>query len=132
MSDHLGYGATDDRTMPAVTYGLYLLTIPTGGLTALVGIILAHVQQGSAGPVMRSHYTLLIRTFWIGLVISVLNALFMGVAMVFSLILIGLPFLLLSWLVFGVIGAWFYLRCIVGVIYLARGEAYPRPYALLA
>jgi uncharacterized membrane protein len=31
------------------------------------------------------------------------------------------------------IGAlWFGLRCVIGLVYLSRGEAYPRPYAILA
>ena len=131
MTDHLGYSATEDRTMPAVTYGLYLLAFATG-ITAIIGLIIAYASQGSAGPVARSHYTFLIRTFWIGLVTCVLAGILFGVGAVLSIILIGFPIMGLAWLVLALAGVWWAIRCIVGVIYLARGEAYPRPYALLA
>jgi len=135
MAD-LGYGTTEDRTMPAVVYALYLLAFATGGLTAIVGIIIAHVQQGVAGPVMRSHYTFLIRTFWLGLVLAVLGGvvggILFGLGALLTVILIGFPIMALAGLIWAAAAVWFAVRCIVGVVYLARGEAYPRPYALLA
>ena len=47
MTDRLSYGATEDRTMPAVTYALYLLAMCTG-FTAIIGVILAYANQGAA------------------------------------------------------------------------------------
>jgi len=35
-------------------------------------------------------------------------------------------------LILALVGVWFAIRCIVGVIYLARDEAYPRPYTWMA
>ena len=130
MTDNLDYA--EDKTMPAVTYALYLLGFATGGITTIVGIILAHVQQGTAGPAMRTHYTFLIRTFWIGVVVSILAGLLMAVGIPLSFVLIGIPLVIVSWLIFALVGVWFAVRCIVGLVYLSRGEAYPRPYATLA
>ena len=31
----------------------------------------------------------------------------------------------------GVVGVWFAVRCIVGLVYLSQGEAYPRPNSWL-
>lgn len=136
MTDRLGYGAAEDRTMPAVTYALYLLAFATGGVTAVIGIVIAHVQQGGAGPVMRTHYTFLIRTFWIGLLLAILGGLVGGILFalgaVLAIILIGFPIMALAGLVWMLAAVWFAVRCIVGLVYLSRGEAYPRPYALLA
>ena len=53
MTDHLDYSATEDRTMPAVVYALYFLAFATG-FTAIIGVVLAYVNQNSAGPLMRS------------------------------------------------------------------------------
>ena len=129
------YSATEDRTMPAICYALYLLTYATG-LTAIIGVIIAHVQQSTAGPVMRTHYTFLIRTFWIGLVLAVLGGIVGGILFaigaVLSVILIGFPIMALAGLIWALAAVWFGVRCIVGLVYLSRGEAYPRPYALLA
>jgi uncharacterized membrane protein len=125
------YSATEDRTMPAVCYALYLLAFATG-LTAIIGLIIAYAQQGSAGPVMRTHYTFLIRTFWIGLIAMIAAGVAFGVGAILSVILIGIPIMALAGLVCAVAGIWYGVRCIVGLVYLSRGDAYPRPYALLA
>lgn len=132
MSEYGGYSTTEDRTMPAICYALYLLGFATGGLTTIVGVILAHVQQSTAGPDMRSHYTLLIRTFWIGLAVAVAGAVVMGVGAILAFILIGFPIMALAGIIWAVATIWFVVRCIVGLVYLSRGEAYPRPYAALA
>lgn len=131
MTDRLGYGTVEDRTMPAIVYGLYLLAFATG-VTALIGLVLAYAQQGQAGARMRSHYTFLIRTFWISIFWWIVGGALCLFGGVFSVILIGLPFLAIGVLILAVIGVWWALRCIVGVIYLARDEPHPRPYTWLA
>ena len=135
MSEHVGYSATEDRTLPAVCYALYLLAFATG-ITAVIGLIIAYAQRNSAGPVMSTHYTFLIRTFWIGLVLAVVGGVVGGVLFaigaILSVILIGIPIMALAGLVWAVAAVWFGVRCIVGLVYLSRGEAYPRPYAVLA
>ncbi|WP_374470283.1 DUF4870 family protein [Phenylobacterium sp.] len=131
MTDRLEYGATEDRTMPAIVYALYLLAFATG-VTVIVGLILAYAQQGSAGPKLRTHYTFLIRTFWMGIAWCVAGGLLFVVGLPLSFVLVGIPLLMLSWAIWALVGIWYAIRCIVGVIYLARDEAYPRPYAWLA
>jgi uncharacterized membrane protein len=123
--------ATDERTLPAVTYGLYLLAYATG-ITAIVGLVIAYAQRASAGPVARTHYTYLIRTFWLGVAIMVATGLMFGIGAILSIILIGIPIMGLAGLV-GALGAvWYGVRCVIGLVYLSRGEAHPRPYAVLA
>jgi uncharacterized membrane protein len=131
LTDRLGYGAVDDRTMPAVVYGLYLLAFATG-VTAIVGVILAYVNRDAASPKMRTHYVFLIRTFWMALGWCVLGLLLFAVGLPLSVVLIGLPLLALSWVIWALVGVWYAVRLVIGVIYLARDEPYPRPYSLLA
>jgi uncharacterized membrane protein len=54
------------------------------------------------------------------------------VGAVLSIVLIGIPILLAAGLAGCVIGVWFVVRCIVGLVHVSRGDAYPRPEALLA
>ena len=135
MTEHVSYGATEDKTLPAVCYALYLLAFATG-ITAVIGLVIAYAQRHAAGPAMESHYTFLIRTFWIGLVLALVGAVVGGVlfaiGMVLSVVLIGFPIMALAGLVWGATAVWFGIRCVVGLVYLSRGEAYPRPYAVLA
>ena len=72
MTDQVGYSTSEDRTMPAICYGLYLLAFATG-ITAIIGVIIAYAQRSTAGPAMHSHYTFLIRTFWLGIVFAIVG-----------------------------------------------------------
>jgi uncharacterized membrane protein len=135
MTDQVGYSTSEDRTMPAICYGLYLLAFATG-ITAIIGVIIAYAQRSTAGPDMHSHYTFLIRTFWLGIVFAIVGgiagAVLMAIGAVLTVILIGFPIMAIAGLIWGVTAVWFGLRCILGLVYLSRGEAYPRPYAVLA
>lgn len=132
MTDHVGYSTSEDRTMPAVCYALYLLGFATAGLTSVAGVIIAYAQRGVTGPEMGSHYTFLIRTFWIGLIWCAAAGMVLGVGIPLSFILIGIPLLVLAKLMFAIGAVWYGVRCVLGLIYLSRGQGYPRPYALLA
>ena len=130
MTHRLDYAAHEDRTMPGVVYALYLVGL-ANGLTILIGLVLAYANRGGAGARMRTHYTFLIRTFWLWFVWALIAGALILWGGLFSLILVGLPFFALGWLIFGMVHIWFALRSIVGVIYLARDEPYPRPHSWL-
>lgn len=119
--------ATEDRTLPAVVYGLYLLGLATGGATALLGLIIAYVNRKDARAIPETHYTFLINTFWMTFGWCLIGGLLILFGFPLSFVLVGLPFLALGWAIVGLVGLWYAVRAIVGVIYLARGEAYPRP-----
>jgi uncharacterized membrane protein len=44
------------------------------GITALIGVIIAHIRFPDATLLLRSHYQFQIRTFWIGLLYVVVGA----------------------------------------------------------
>jgi len=56
-----------------------------------------------------------------------------GLVMTVTLILapIGIPLMIIGWGGAGLVGVWFYVRCVVGIIYLVQDEPYPRPEAWL-
>jgi uncharacterized membrane protein len=132
MSDYSGYSAADDRTLPAVSYGLYFLGFATAGLTSVIGVILAYAQRATASERAWSHYTFLIRTFWLGFVWMFAAAMLLAVGIPLSFVLIGIPLVLLSKAMFALGAIWYGLRLVLGVIHLSRDEGYPRPYAVLA
>lgn len=101
--------AVSTQNMAMIVYVLYLVSYVVG-LTALVGIILAHVNAGSEkDPVVKSHYSYQIRTFWWGLLWLVIGS-------ITIFILIGY-LILLFWFV------WTLYRCIKGLSALNRNEA---------
>jgi uncharacterized membrane protein len=128
MSDRPMDTAAEDRTLPAVIYGLYLLGV-VNGLTAIIGLVLALANRGRAGERMRTHYTFLIRTCWLWLAWMIIGIVLIAVGAPLSLVLIGIPLFMLGWAIVGLMEAWFIARSVIGVIYLARDEPYPRPYS---
>ena len=103
----------DDKTMPLVVYALYLLGLLSVGATAVVGVILAYVSKAAAPEWMQSHYVFQIRTFWLWLLFTVIGG-------VLSVVGIGFVILAAVWV-------WTAVRCILGLSWLLKGQAYPTP-----
>ncbi len=95
-----------------VIYILYLASFVVG-ITAIAGIVIAYINRGKAGGWVESHYTYLIRTFWIGLLYGFISVILMFV-------LIGILLALAT-------AVWFIARCVIGLQALGRGEPIKNP-----
>ena len=93
-------------------YILYLASL-IFGLTAIIGIVMAYINRAEGPSWVDSHYRFQIRTFWIGLVFSV-------IAMVTMPVFLG--YFILLFLLF-----WWIIRCARGMMYLSRGQAHADP-----
>ncbi|MEM7215011.1 MAG: DUF4013 domain-containing protein [Pseudomonadota bacterium] len=99
-----------------LNYVLYLVgfIIP---LVPIVGLVFAYMARGKAGADADSHYTYQIRTFWIGLVASL-------IAFILAFVLIG--FLLLA-----AIAIWFVVRCVKGLMAASNNKPIADPQTYL-
>ena len=100
------------RETAMVAYVL-LIASPIFFVTGIIGIVIAYVYRDEAPEWLQSHYTLIIRTFWISLLVGAISA-----PLVFFII--GYLILLL-WLI------WFLVRCVRGIRLLNLGRPYPAP-----
>ena len=123
--------AHEDKVLPAVVYGLYLLSIPSAWVAVLIGLVLAYANREHAGPRMATHYQFLIRTFWKSIWWAVIGVVLVVGGGIFSVLLIGIPFLIAGCLILAAVHIWFYVRIAVGLIHLVQDQAYPRPDAWL-
>src|SRR5690349_1370557 len=96
-----------------VVYILYLVSYAVGGITAVIGVIIAHIQVGEADPVLASHYRFQIRTFWIGMIYFVVGCLL-------AIVLVG--FLVLLWWFI-----WSLVRNIKGLLALNENRPIANP-----
>lgn len=93
-------------------YILYLVAFVIG-ITMLVGVVMAYLNRGQASGWAQSHYTYLIRTFWIGLLYAIASVLL-------SFILIGFVTAVLT-------AIWVIVRCVKGLQLVGRREPVPNP-----
>lgn len=98
--------------MAQIIYILYLASFVIG-LTGIVGVIMAYVNKGDAPAWIQSHYQYQIRTFWIGMLLTVISIATMIIAVGY--------FLLLA------MAVWFIIRCVVGLKHLGKKNSIPDP-----
>jgi len=84
--------SNDERLLVLLSYGLFLIA-PAGGLTALIGVIIAHVRLAHAlGSIHESHYRNQIRVFWTMLIVALAMMFVFTMGMGFSLFSLMWPF----------------------------------------
>lgn len=99
-------------TNAQVIYFLYLACFVVG-ITAIIGVIMAYMNRGKASGFVETHYTFLIRTFWIGLAYALLSAVLI-VAAIGVLLMIA-------------VAIWIIARCLIGLQALQRNEPIKNP-----
>ena len=102
----------DDRGIAFAVYILYFLGYVTG-ITTLIGVMIAYLQNRSCSSELRSHFTFQVRTFWIGLL-----SLFVGGILLY----IGIGVLVLLG---GLL--WSLIRNVKGILALNRNEPIINP-----
>lgn len=106
----------DGRAGAAVVWLLYLLAIPSANLFAVVGVIAAYVMREGNTGWARTHYDAQIRLFWSVIVWFIILTAVIIVSVPFSLILIGIPFLVAAGVAMLVLAIWFVVRSVVGLV----------------
>jgi uncharacterized membrane protein len=101
-----------DDVFAVVVYLLYCVGYFTG-ISALIGVIIAHVKVDDTDPVLRSHYRFQIRTFWIGL-------LYLAIGIPLCVLLIGFP-LLAWWFI------WSLVRIVKGILLVTEHKPIANP-----
>ncbi|MBS0360921.1 MAG: hypothetical protein JSR98_06045 [Proteobacteria bacterium] len=117
----------EDRAMPAIVYGLYILGL-FHGLTLIIGLVMAYALRGGAGPANASHYDYQIRTFWTALVGMLAGCAILAVGGILTVILIGFPIMFVGGAVCFLSWLWAMVRCIIGAVRLAEGRPIDQPY----
>lgn len=105
-----------DFNHPTIISLCYLSSLILG-FTGIVGIVLAYVWRDQAQGWEQSHFTYLIRTFWIGLVGSIIS-------FVLMIVLIG-------FLTGIAVAVWVIVRSVMSLVKAQKQEPMPDPETLL-
>ena len=108
-----GRPIVSNSQLALVVYILYLVSYAVSGITAVVGVIIAHIQVNEADPIQATHYQFQIRTFWIGLM-------YMVIGCILAFVLVG--FLVLLWWFI-----WTLVRNIKGLLALNENRPIANP-----
>ena len=90
-----------------LVYFLYLLSFVVG-FSGLIGLVFAYMNRSGRDALLDSHYTYQIRTFWIGMLYSIICVV---------LAIIGIGFLLMF-----AVAIWAIVRCIKGLQAISKKE----------
>jgi uncharacterized membrane protein len=102
------------RQVAMLVYGLYLASFVMPPLI-IGGLVLAYMNRETAPGGLQSHFTSQVRAFWLYLAYLVVSILLCAVLIGFLLI-------------FATMG-WFITRQVLGLGWLLKREAHPRPLA---
>lgn len=123
MSQELVYerGVEDAKQFARILYVAHALTfIFSAGMLSILVLIVNYVKRpDTAGTIVYSHHTWMIRSFWW---YAIWFALATAIFFTLGLILIGLP---IAWAIWGIAWIWMAYRIIRGFLDLNNNRAMP-------
>jgi uncharacterized membrane protein len=111
------------RSTAFIVYVLYLLSIPSFAILALIGVIVALSGRDGAGPIARSHLDDQVRIWFVAFWWTVALALIALVGVVLTFVLIGFPILWLVGILCFVVMLWFTIKSLLGLLALLDNRA---------
>ena len=111
------------RASAIATYLLYLLSIPSAGVLALIGVIVAYASRDGAGPFARAHLEQAIHIWWAAFAWGVACILGFIIGGALTIVLIGFPVIWLFALIGFIVMVWFSVKSLLGLLALLDGRA---------
>lgn len=106
------------RSTALIVYVLYLLSIPSAAVFALIGFIIALLGRDGAGPLARAHLDDQVRIWWIAFWWGAALLVMCGIGILLTVILIGIPILWLAGLIALIVMIWFTVKGLLGLLKL--------------
>jgi uncharacterized membrane protein len=100
------------------TWVLYILSIPSANVLVLVGVVVAYAQRRTATGVAAQHIEAQLQLFWSVFWWTAALWFLVLVSAIFSVLLIGIPFFFLFLLLLFLIGVWFTVKSVFGLLAL--------------
>ncbi len=110
--------ASEGKPAALIAWGLYILSIPSANILVLVGLVVAYAARGSATGVARQHMDAQIALFWSVFWWTIALWILIAISMALSIVLIGIPFLLLFWALWFLLSVWFTVKSVIGLLNL--------------
>ena len=105
-----------------IAWALFILSIPSANVLVLVGLVVSYVTRGTATGVARQHIDAQIALFWSVFWWTIAAWVGIAISAVASLVLIGIPFLLLFLLAWFLLSVWFTIKSVIGLLNLLNDK----------
>lgn len=105
------------------TWILYALAPLTGGLSAVVGVIVACTQKARSSGLARAHFEAQIPLFRSALIWTALFTVAWWISLALTTVFIGIPLIFLFWAAMLLLGVWFTVKSVLGALALSGGRA---------
>lgn len=116
-------GQTSEGKVGAlISWALFILSIPSANVLVLIGLVVSYVTRGTATGVARQHIDAQIRLFWSVFWWTIAAWVGIFVSALASVVLIGIPFLLLFLLVWFLLSVWFTVKSVIGLLNLLNDK----------
>lgn len=122
MTAHPSPAREPGRSAAFIVYLLYLLSIPSAAVFALIGFIVALVSRNDAGPLARTHLDDQIRIWFIAFWWAVGLAILWGVGLLLTIVLIGFPIIWIVGAIGFIVMIWFTIKSFLGLLALLDGR----------
>ncbi|MBX9614976.1 MAG: hypothetical protein K2X25_05235 [Caulobacteraceae bacterium] len=109
---------SEGKPAALVAWGLFILSIPSANVLVLVGLVIAYAARASATGLARQHIDAQIALFWSVFWWTIALWVLIAISAVASIILIGIPFLLLFGALWFLLSVWFTVKSILGILNL--------------
>ncbi|MDO1558172.1 hypothetical protein Q0812_01845 [Brevundimonas sp. 2R-24] len=113
----------EERPLATVVWLLYLLAIPSVNVLAVVGVILAYTQRNRATGWVRTHLDAQVALFWKCLIWMIALTILIALSAIFSVILIGIPFLIVFAIAWVILHVYFTVVSLLGLLRIVQGRA---------
>jgi uncharacterized membrane protein len=114
--------AEPGRATALAVYVLYLLSIPSVAIFALVGVIIALTGREGAGPLSRSHLEFQIDIWMTAFWVTIGLALLAVIGAVLTVVLVGFPILWIVGLLALALMIWFTVMSLLGLLALIENR----------
>ena len=105
-----------------IAWALFILSIPSANVLVLIGLVVSYVSRGTATGVARQHIDAQIALFWSVFWWTIAAWVGIFVSALASLVLIGIPFLLLFLLLWFLLSVWFTIKSVIALLTLLNDK----------
>lgn len=113
---------SEGKPAALIAWALYILSIPSANILVIIGLVVAYAARDSSTGVARNHIDAQIRLFWSVFWWTIALWVLIAISAVASILLIGIPFLLVFLALWFLLSVWFTVKSVLGLINLFQNR----------